>query len=112
VFIHTVNIEHLPLTPDEVSQVLDEIVNVVRFNQRWRAMKVVHGNGGSHRPSTLKNIVRNWADRNKEYVKGIIPGENCSQVNRTFQEMQKACGTFADPDIEIENSGVTLIWVK
>ena len=111
-FIHTINIAQLPLAPNEAIQVLDEIVNVIRFNQKWRAMKIIHGYGGIDQRAALKNVVRNWADRNRGYFKGIIPGEKYNQLNPTLLEMQKACGAFADPDFGVDNSGVTLIWVK
>jgi isopentenyl phosphate kinase len=111
-FIHTINIAHLPLVPNEVTQVLDEIVNVIRFNQKWRAMKVIHGNGGMSHTTALKIVVRNWADRNRKYFKGIIPGERYNQLNPTFLEMQKVCGSFADPDLGVDNSGVPLICMK
>ena len=111
-FIHTINIADLPLAPDEATHVLDEIVNVIRFNHKWRAMKIIHGNGGMSHASTLKNVVRNWANRNRENFKGIIPGEKYSRFNPTILEMQKVCGTFTDSDLGVENSGVTLIWVK
>jgi hypothetical protein len=111
-FIHTINIADLPLAPDEATHLLDEIVNVIRFNHKWRAMKVIHGNGGISHDTALKNVVRNWANRNKEYFKGVIPGEKYSPLNPTILEMQKVCGAFADPDLGVDNSGVTLIWVK
>jgi len=34
VFIHTINIGDLPLAPDETAHLLDEIVNVIRFNHK------------------------------------------------------------------------------
>jgi hypothetical protein len=111
-FIHTINIEHLPLAPDEATHVLDEIVNVIRFNQKWRAMKVIHGNGGRSPATALKNVVRKWADRNRSHFKGVVPGEKYNPLNPVILEMQKTCGTFADPDCGGENSGMTLIWVK
>ncbi|RPI02508.1 MAG: hypothetical protein EHM64_13875 [Ignavibacteriae bacterium] len=109
-FIHTLNIAQLLLAPNETTRLLDEMVNVIRFNQKWRAMKVVHGDGGSHQNSALKNVVRNWADRNKGYFKGIIPGETYTRLNPVLLEMQRVCGSFADADLG--NSGITVIWVK
>ncbi|MGD0038001.1 MAG: hypothetical protein ABSC53_12010, partial [Bacteroidota bacterium] len=109
---HMINIADLPLTPDEATHVLDEIVNVIRFNHKWRAIKVIHGNGGMSHATALKNVVRNWANRNREYFKGVILGEKYSPLNPTILEMQKVCRTFADSDLSVENSGVTLIWVK
>ena len=107
----TVNIACLPLTPAEVTQVLDEIATVIQTNHHCRAMKVIHGFGGISRDASLKKAVRTWAERNRKYLKGVIPGENYNGTNPTLLEMQKTCGEFSDPDLGEDNSGVTVIWV-
>jgi len=111
-FIQTVNIAGLPLAPNEVTQILDEMTHAILLNQSLRAIKVIHGNGGVSRAASLKLAVRSWAEKNRIYFKGVIPGERYRPSNPTFLEMREACGEFTDPDLGIDNSGVTFIWVK
>jgi hypothetical protein len=60
----------------------------------------------------LKQVVHNWAYRNRAYLRAVIPGEEYHLHNPVIQEMRKICGQVSDPDLGGLNPGMTLIWIK
>ncbi len=111
-YFRTVDIAHPPLSSATAEDVLDDESNQIRYSQKWRVLKVVHGHGTSERRSLLKEVVHNWAYRNRTHIRAIIPGEEYHLFNPLTQEMRKSCGQMHDPDLGAGNPGVTLIWVK
>jgi len=111
-YFHTIDIAHPPLTSGAAEEVLDDIVNQIRSTQKWRVLKIIHGHGTQERPAVLKQVVLNWAYRNRSRLRVVIPGENYNILDAATQEMRKECGQVLDPDLGISNTGMTLIWIK
>jgi hypothetical protein len=111
-YIHTIDIAHPPLSSDKAVEVLDDKVTQTRYEQKWRVLKIVHGYGTSERPSVLKQVVQNWAYRNRSRIRSIIVGEEYHLHNLPTQELRKECGQIQDADLGAANQGITLIWIK
>ena len=111
-YVHTIDIAHPPLTSDAAEITLDDEISHVRSAQNRRVLKVIHGSGTSDRPAVLKQVVRNWAHRNRARLLAVIPGEEYSILDPKTQEMRKQCGQVTDSDLDATNSGITVIWVK
>jgi hypothetical protein len=111
-YIHSIDIAHPPLTSEIAEEVLDDEIIQIRFTQEWRVLKVIHGHGTDERPAALKQVVFNWAYRNRMHLLAVIPGENYNILDAKTQEMRKQCGVVADEDLGASNPGMTLIWIK
>jgi hypothetical protein len=111
-YFHTIDIAHPPLTSESAEMVLDDEANQIRSTQNWRVLKVIHGHGTNERPAVLKQVVLNWAHRNRTRLLAVIPGEDYDILDAKTQEMRKQCGQVPDPDLGKSNSGITLIWIK
>jgi hypothetical protein len=111
-YLHTIDIAHPPLSSDKAEEVLDDEITQVRFTQKWRVLKVIHGYGTETRPSILKQVVQNWAHRNTSRLRAVIPGEEYDILSTATQEMRKQCGQIQDLDLGKSNPGITLIWIK
>ena len=111
-YVHTIDIAHPPLSSESAEELLDDEVTQVRFTQKWRVLKVIHGRGTKDRPAVLKQVVHNWAHRNRKRLLAVIPGEDYSILDANTQEMRRQCGQVPDTDLGALNSGVTLIWIK
>jgi len=111
-YFHTLDIAHPPLTSDTAEEVIEDEVNQIRGTQKWRVLKIIHGHGTNDRPAVLKQVVHNWAHRNRSHLRAVILGENYNILDATTQEMRKQCGQVPDPDLGMSNPGMTLIWIK
>jgi hypothetical protein len=111
-YIHTIDITHPPLVPDDAEQAIDEAIDIIRLTQKWRTLKIIHGCGTQERLGALKQVVQNWASRNQKHFLAVIPGEEYHISNTLTQEMRKVCGKVPDTDLDANNPGVTLIWIK
>jgi hypothetical protein len=111
-YFHTIDIAHPPLTSEIAEEVLDDEIIQIRFTQKWRVLKVIHGQGTIDRPGVLKQVVYNWAHSNRKRLLAVIPGEDYNILDEKTQEMRKQCGQVADTDLGSSNSGMTLIWIK
>ena len=111
-YFRTIDIAHPPLTSETAETVLDYEVSQVRSSQEWRVLKIIHGHGSDERPAILKQVVQNWAYRNRTRLLAVIPGEDFNILNAKTQEMRKQCGQLPDPDLGKSNPGITLIWIK
>jgi hypothetical protein len=111
-YVHTLDIAHPPLRAETAEKVLVDEIHRIRQIQPLRVLKVIHGSGGSKRPGVLKEIVRNWAYRNRKHLRAVIPGEEYHMYNPVVQDMRKTCGQTSDPDLGTGNQGMTLIWVR
>jgi hypothetical protein len=111
-YVHTIDIAHPPLASEAAEHVLDNGLIQIRSTKKWRVLKVIHGHGTSERPSVLKQVVRNWAYRNRSHLLAVIPGEEYSILDPKTQEMRKQCGQVADVDLGASNPGMTLLWIK
>ncbi len=108
----TIDLAHPPMPPDAVEQELLDAWTDVRNSPDLRVIKVVHGYGSGGRGSRTKEIVRNWVYRNSNKFRGVIEGERYGIYEKSTQELRTALGPFTDVDLDRENPGITLIWVK
>jgi hypothetical protein len=111
-YIHTIDIAHPALTSENAERVLDDELKLVRSAQQWRVMKVIHGYGTNERPAVLKQVVQNWAHRNRTRLLAVIPGEDYDILDAKTQELRKQCGQDPDADLGKLNPGITLLWIK
>ena len=111
-YLHTIDIAHPPLSSVTAEEVLDNELTQVRLTKKWRVLKIIHGNGTIKRPAVLKQIVQNWAYRNRAHLLAVIPGEEYNIHNPTTQEMRKLCGQVVDADLGNSNPGITILWIK
>jgi hypothetical protein len=111
-YSHTIDIAHPPLTSENAERVLDDEVNQVRSTHQWRVLKVIHGYGTNERPAVLKQVVQNWAHRNRTRLLAVIPGEDYDIHDAKTQEMRRQCGQVPDADLGKSNPGITLLWIK
>lgn len=111
-YIRTIDIAHPPLTSEAAENLLDDEVRAVRSSKEWRVLKIVHGYGTHQRPGVLKEVVRNWAYRNRSRFLAVISGEEYDAFHPDTMEMRKECGQIEDRDLGTQNLGVTLIWIK
>jgi hypothetical protein len=111
-YIETIDIGHPALPSDAAEKLLDDEVHKMRSAQQWRVLKVIHGCGTLKRPAVLKQVVHNWAYRNRKRLLAVIPGEEYTILDTQTQEMRKQCGQVADADLGASNSGITLLWIQ
>ena len=110
--LHTLDIAHPPLHGGVAERELDDALRMVRGSGNLRGLKIIHGYGKSGSGGVLKDVVLNWAYRNKRWIKSVIPGEQYSVHDRQTLEMRMHAGQISDPDLEAGNPGITIIWVK
>jgi hypothetical protein len=110
--LDTVDIAHPPLRGEEAERVLDEMLRKVRTSGQLRGLKIIHGYGKSGSGGSLKEVVLNWAYRNRRRIRGAIPGEQYSVHDTLTQEMRAQLGQSPDSDLDVANPGMTIIWVK
>jgi hypothetical protein len=111
-YIRTIDIAHPPLKSDDAEQLLENELQNVPLSNKQYVLKIIHGHGSYDRPGVLKEVVRNWAYRNRAKLSAVIPGEEYSMFDYNTIEMRKVCGQISDPDLGAGNPGITLIWVK
>jgi hypothetical protein len=110
--VHTIDIAHPPLKSDDAEQLLENKLQDARLSKERRVLKVIHGYGSLERPGVLKEVVRNWAYRNRAKLLAVIPGEEYTMFDLKTIEMRKSCGQMFDPDLGVNNPGITLIWIR
>jgi len=111
-YIRTIDIAHPPMKSDDAELLLDNELQNGRLSSEQCVLKIVHGYGSDERPGVLKEVVRNWAYRNRTKISAVIPGEEYTMFDAKTIKMRKECGQISDPDIGSGNSGITLIWIK
>jgi hypothetical protein len=114
VSIKTFNVEAgMPSLDEARRQVLEEIRRAKK--QGIRVLKIIHGWGSSGKGGKLCHGLRkSFALRKKEgIIKDFVPGENFSIFNKTVLAMLDAVpGLRGDPDLDVTNEGVTVLWLK
>ncbi len=108
----TIDVAHPPRHPDVVEQQLMDASSKVRNSATLRVLKIVHGHGSSGKGGSTKDVVRNWAFRNKARIRATIDGERYNVYETETGEMRNEVGTFSDPDLDNGNPGVTILWIK
>jgi hypothetical protein len=110
--IHLLDVAHPPRSAEAVEEELLRAWEEVRHSPTWRVIKVVHGYGSTGRGGTGKEVVRNWAFRNRTRMRGTIDGEQYGYSNAPTQGLLKEIGSLGDPDLDAGNRGITLLWVR
>ena len=110
--VRTIDIAHPPLKSDDAEQMLENELQSARMSKERRVLKVIHGYGSDERPGVLKEVVRNWAYRNRTKLSAVIPGEEYAMFDAKTIEMRKVCGQISDPDLGASNPGITMIWIQ
>jgi hypothetical protein len=110
--VRTIDIAHPPLTSEAAEELLNDELRTVHLSKEWRVLKVIHGYGSHERPGVLKEVVRNWAYRNRLHLLAVISGEEYTMFDAKTIEMRKMCGQMPDPDLGTGNPGITVIWIQ
>ena len=103
----------MPSLDEARRQVLEEIRRAKK--QGIRVLKIIHGWGSSGKGGKLCHGLRkSFALRKKEgIIKDFVPGEDFSIFNKTVLAMLDAVpGLRGDPDLDVTNEGVTVLWLK
>jgi hypothetical protein len=112
--VRTFNVEADRPSLDEARrEVLEEIRRAK--HDGVRVLKVIHGWGSSGKGGTLCHGLRkSFALRKREQViRDFIPGEDFSIFNQTVLALLDAVPALrGDPDLNLTNEGVTLLWLK
>jgi hypothetical protein len=108
----TIDVAHPPRHPDHVEQELLDAWQKIRNSPDLCVLKIVHGHGSKGRGGATKETVRNWAFRQRGKFLAIIPGEEYTLLQDQTARMRKDVGAFPDPDLDIPNPGITVIWVR
>jgi hypothetical protein len=111
-YIWTIDIAHPPLSYGAAEETLDYELRQARNTKERRVLKVIHGYGSTTGQSVLKELVGNWSYRNRGHLLAVIPGEKYGILDAKTMEMRKTCGHISDPDLDANNPGITVIWVK
>ena len=104
-----IDIAHPPMRPEEAEQFLNDTLTRLRQERGPTTIKIIHGHGGS---GVLKQLVQNWAYRNRSRFRAVIPGEEYDLFDPRTQEMRKNSASTTDSDLGSGNPGMTIIWVK
>ena len=110
--LSTVDISHPPMHPDKVEAALLDAWGSVRNDPGLRVLKIIHGYGSGGRGGSSRDVVRNWAFRQRGRFRRIIYGEDYALLDAPTQEMLKEVGQYRDRDLTMRNPGITIIWVK
>jgi hypothetical protein len=112
--VRTFNVESdFPSLDEARRQVAQEIRNAKQ--QGIRALKVIHGWGSSGKGGKLCHGLRkSFVLRKKEgVIRDFVPGEDFSIFNKTVLAMLDAVPALrGDPDLNLTNEGVTVLWLK
>jgi hypothetical protein len=108
----TIDVAHPPRHPDAVESALLDAWESVRNSPTLRVVKIIHGYGSGGKGGATRELVRNWAFRQRGRFRGIINGEDYSLLDPSTQDIRREIGQFPDSDLTMPNPGVTIIWVK
>ncbi len=108
----TIDVAHPPRHPDQVEEELLDAWQQVRNSSVLAVLKVIHGHGSTGKGGTTRELVRNWAFRQKQKFIAVIPGEEYTLFHPDTAQLTKELGAFPDPDLGVPNPGITVIWVK
>ena len=89
---HTIDVAHPPRHPDVVETELLEAWSTVRNSPSLRVLKIIHGHGSTGKGGVTKELVRNWAFRNRNRFRAIIDGENYTLFDADVLEMRPDVG--------------------
>jgi len=108
----TIDVAHPPRHPDLVETALMDAWENVRNSPTLRLVKIIHGYGSGGKGGATRDLVRNWAFRQRERFRGTFYGESYTLHDPATQEMRREVGQYADTDLTMPNPGITIVWVK
>ncbi len=77
-----------------------------------RVLKIIHGWGRETGSNVLQGKVRGWLARNPFPFRAAIPGEAYHTLDATTVQMRDEVGQFPDTDLNADNAGVTVVWLR
>ena len=77
-----------------------------------RILKIIHGRGSSGRGGSTREVVRNWAFKNRGRLLAVIEGKRYALLDTDTITMRQQVGAYADTDLGAGNDGITFLWVK
>ncbi|MCU0412745.1 MAG: Smr/MutS family protein [Bacteroidetes bacterium] len=101
------DIAHPPMRGEEAEEVLNELLQEARNSSPGFVVKVIHGHGG---PAILRQVVQNWAYRNRTRLVAIIPGERYAITDPDTRALRAEFGQEPDDDLGRGNPGFTVLW--
>jgi len=107
-----IDVAHPPRPPAAVEAALDDALAAVRRSGTLRVLKIVHGYGSTGRGGSTRTVVLNWAYRRRGRVKAVVEGPAYGLLDETTAGMRREVGQYPDPDLDGQNPGVTIVWVK
>ncbi len=110
--ILTIDVAHPPRHAEDVEREIVSAASRVAGSSSLRVLKIVHGYGSSGKGGSTREVVRDWAFRNRDRFRGLIEGERYSLFDPEVQDLRKEIGDQADPDLGAQNAGILVIWVK
>ena len=110
--VYLLDVAHPARSADEVESALVLAWSQVRNSTGLRILKVIHGYGSKGKGGSTRDVVRNWAFRNRARFRMVIEGERYSLTDPNVQELRKEIGNYGDSDLESANTGILLIWVR
>jgi len=108
----TFDVAHPPRHPADVEAELMEMWQHARNRPELRVVKIIHGHGSSGRGGTTREVVRNWLFKNRAQFRSIIEGEHYSLTAPSTMELRREVGLYADNDLDQQNRGITLVWIR
>ncbi len=77
-----------------------------------RLLKIIHGWGRETGSNVLQRNVRGWLARNPFPFRAAIPGEAYHLTNPETVQMRDEIGSFPDTDLNADNHGITIVWLR
>ena len=103
----------MPVLDEARRLVIEEIRTAKR--EGVKVLKVIHGYGSSGKGGKLNfGLRKSFALRKQEgVIKDFIAGEDFSIFNPTVLALLEAVPELrGDPDLNVTNEGVTILWLK
>ena len=108
-YILQIDIAHPPLPSAKAETELTRILSRAIHTKTIQAIKVIHGYGSTGHGGVLKEVVQNWAYRNRKHIRAVIPGEEYGIFDPATQELRELHGAILDEDLDQKNPGITII---
>jgi hypothetical protein len=108
----TIDVAHPGRRAEEVETALLDAWEDVRNSPTLRVLKIIHGYGSGGKGGATREVVRNWAFRRQGRFRSVLYGEQYGLHDPATMELRREIGQYPDPDLTMQNPGVTIIWVK
>lgn len=108
----TIDVAHPPLSQALVEDELDRLLQQALRGSTVRALKIIHGYGRSGKGGSTKQVILNWAYRNRQRIREVIQGEEYSRFDLRVQDLWAPEGYPDDPDLDGTNRGITIVRIR